>query len=291
MSSRLTQKILVPVDGSVLAKRIVKLVERLAPGGEVKFVQVATDTTVDLALEGKAVLGAAKTSLEALVKKFEAADIRASSALMVGDPAEEILKLAESWKPTLIAMSTHGRSGVERLVRGSVAERVLRDSRAPLLIANPFALNASDRSSRWKRILVPLDGSARSAEILPIVTEIASRSKAEVVLLQSTSAKAGGTAVDARRSHDEVRGALEAVGQELKGITWRVLTTGKAPVTAIKSAIESEKVDLVAMTSHGSGLSRAVFGSVTEAVARDCRCPLLVVRSFEDAGSKARKPR
>ena len=295
MSSALTQKILIPVDGSDLAERIVQLVRRLGKGGgEVKVVRVVPDSKVNEALKGKDVFGAAKGYLELIVHKLREAGVTSSSALMVGDPAEEILKLAESFRPTLVAMSTHGRTGVERWIRGSVAERVLRECRFPLLLANPFALEESKKSKSkgFRRILVPLDGSARAAEVLPLVREIAQSSSAEIVLFEST-AKPGATQTtdDVLRSHAEAREELEAIGNELEGATWRVVTTSRPPATAIASAIKREGIDLVAMTTHGrTGLSRWVFGSVAENVIRECRCPLLLLRSSGLEKGKAVAP-
>jgi nucleotide-binding universal stress UspA family protein len=282
MSRRLTQRILVPVDGSQLAERILPLVERLSrDGAHVKLVRVVTNPSAELALKGKNVFGAAKGYLEFLAGRLRADWLTVSCALMVGDPAEEIRKLAKSWKPTLIAMSTHGRSGVARIVRGSVAERVLRECRFPLLLANPLALEVPSGTSGFRRILVPLDGSKRAAEIIPLASEIAALSKAEVVLFESTAKpSATQTTEDARRSHSEARTELEEIGRQLDGVPWRVLTTSREPANAIVTAIQREEIDLVAMTTHGrSGLSRLVFGSVAENVIRRCPCPLLVLRS------------
>ena len=83
----------------------------------------------------------------------------------------------------LVAMSTHGRSGVGRWLRGSVAERVLRNSPVPILLANPEGIVKPDDSVRFGTILVPLDGSKRSARVMDRVLPFAVDSESEVVLL------------------------------------------------------------------------------------------------------------
>jgi nucleotide-binding universal stress UspA family protein len=69
-------------------------------------------------------------------------------AVRFGDPAEEIVNAAKSERADLIAMSTHGRTGLERLVLGSVAEAVLRRSRVPVLLARPNMQAAADATAR-----------------------------------------------------------------------------------------------------------------------------------------------
>jgi nucleotide-binding universal stress UspA family protein len=60
------------------------------------------------------------------VKKMEDAGLQTEYEQVVGDPAEEIVRYASTYKPRLIVMSTHGRSGFSRFVFGSVTENVLR---------------------------------------------------------------------------------------------------------------------------------------------------------------------
>ena len=72
---------------------------------------------------------AARSSLETLAA--EQGGLR--SELRCGDPAAEILRAIEELKPELVVMGTHGRKGLARLVLGSVAEKVVRSSSAPVL--------------------------------------------------------------------------------------------------------------------------------------------------------------
>ena len=120
-----TQKILVPVDGSRLAERIVPLVERLArKGTEVKVARVVSDSAVNEALIRWRVLTTSKApavAIQAAIKR------------------EEI---------DLVAMTTHGRSGIRRAVFGSIAESAIRQSRCPLLVLPSFSTAREKRASR-----------------------------------------------------------------------------------------------------------------------------------------------
>ena len=60
------------------------------------------------------------------------------SHVVLGDPSEEILKYVEAEKIDLIIMGTHGRKGLERIIFGSVAERVIKMSPVPVMSVNPF---------------------------------------------------------------------------------------------------------------------------------------------------------
>ncbi len=66
------------------------------------------------------------------------ADIR--TAVVAGDPAEEIIRYAQSEKIDMILMGTHGRKGLNKIVFGSVAERVVKSSPVPVFIANPYRI-------------------------------------------------------------------------------------------------------------------------------------------------------
>lgn len=179
-------------------------------------------------------------------------------------------------RASLIALSTHGRSGVARLARGSVAEEVLRNSPVPVLVANPFALKENEELP-IRTILVPLDGSKRSAEILAMAEEVARLHGAELVLLHVTDLS-WCHYPDVARPHElaMARGFLARDLERLNVRARSIVVEGSAPEKIIE-AIASEKADLVALATHGrSGLARWYFGSVAEAVLRRAACPLLV---------------
>ena len=131
-------------------------------------------------------LDAAQAHLSRVRAGLLARGVDARTLLLTGDPAAVILDACQTERPSLVALSTHGRSGPARWIRGSVAERVLRACEVPLLLANPRALAdapASPGELRVERILVPLDGSPGAAAITPSVLELARVFQAEVILL------------------------------------------------------------------------------------------------------------
>src|SRR5262245_36853642 len=139
-SVAMTDKILVPVDGSELSDRILVHVSRLLMRTDAE-VTILRAVPLAAGLEQQTREDApARRQVDELAAQLRANGANARGLVVRGDPAELILATASELRPSLIAMSTHGRSGVSRFVRGSVAERVLRHSSVPVLLANPLAL-------------------------------------------------------------------------------------------------------------------------------------------------------
>jgi nucleotide-binding universal stress UspA family protein len=267
------RKILVPLDGSALASKILDYLEPV--------LELETTSVVVLRVRAPGTSGPLPDDerLAALSAKARIVQIERE-----GDPASEILAAAEAEGASLLALSTHGRTGLARLVRGSVAERVLRNAQVPVLLVNPFTETSSPESPR--RILVPLDGSPASAGCLDLVLELGPVYGAKVLLFHVGNPDYRTTPEGQRLEElraEEFRtevapplvARLEAAGLEVE-VDVRVEF---GPAGQILAAIEREGIDLVALTTHGrTGVSRWVYGSVAEALIRECRVPLLVKR-------------
>ncbi|MBI4564039.1 MAG: universal stress protein [Planctomycetes bacterium] len=129
-----------------------------------------------------------------------------------------------------------------------------------------------DGSERAERILVPLDGSENSLAIAPTVEEWARLFDSEILVLRVAEEDAGAS------PEAEIEGVLERF-RALRLKSRSVIRKGDS-AACILDAAEDECVDLIAMAAHGrSGVSRWVFGSVTERVLRQAGQPLLIVRS------------
>jgi len=277
----MASRVLVPLDGSPLADRIL---DRLAP--------IARDG--DVAIELLAVIPEdaserARAHLQRMQGRLRAQGLTVHYHIRKGDPATEILHLAEMLKPELIAMSSHGRSGPARWFLGSVAERVLRRARHPVLVANPGGLERApaEASRPFRTILVPLDGSKRGADILDLVAQVADAYDAEVVLLHVAPESTMGvpvamppietipTQAEAEALIEPARARLEKAGRRV-----RVAVHFGDPATKILAAAEAYGADLIALATHGhTGVARWAFGSVAEKVLRASPVPLLVKRT------------
>lgn len=291
------KRILVPLDGSPLADRIVDQVRRLLLRRDLEVVLLTVVEPIpDPAARARA-LQDARDHIEGVRDRLIDAGAIATTRVVVGGPAEQIVEHARRLEPELVAMATHGRSGLTRFLRGSVAEKVVRHCPTPVLVANPRALDTMGEHGelRIARILVPLDGSDVSLGVLPLVEDLARLYQSEVLLLRVewTVPIAGApypAEVAALRPVEEVAALLEPTRRRLvdQGIPARTLVGYGPEALEILDAAEREHVDLVAMSTHGrSGLSRWMYGSVAEQVLRHCTRPLLVRRVH--AGSEGER--
>jgi nucleotide-binding universal stress UspA family protein len=145
----------------------------------------------------------------------------------------------------------------------------------------------------FKRILVPLDGSALSERALPAARALARKFESQILLLRVLDIPTPTTPtsqlemtigwVREARQHtfEEARSYLEAIQGELceEGFDTRVLLRDRAPAEDILDVAKAENVDLIVISSHGrGGLARWTFGSVAERVARHSPCPVLLIR-------------
>ena len=132
-------RVLVPLDGSSAAEAILPRVAELARGYRtdvilLRVVLAHTFPGVDPTEAQVHAVDEAQDYLAAVERSLRSRGIRAESAVRYGRPAEEILDHARVHGVDLIAMATHGRSGIQRWVLGSVAEAVLRAAPVPVLL-------------------------------------------------------------------------------------------------------------------------------------------------------------
>jgi nucleotide-binding universal stress UspA family protein len=99
--------------------------------------------------------------------------------------AEDVIIEKTGSDATLTAMATHGRSGFNRLLLGSVAEKVLRSSINPLLLIRASEETKSEGLAVLKSVIVPLDGSELAETVLSPVVQWAHALKLEVILLRA----------------------------------------------------------------------------------------------------------
>jgi len=277
-------KILIPTDGSDLSLAILWTLRPLVIGTKPEITLLRVIVPED-EQPGQETVEAAREALTATQKRLEAWELSTSIRLETeGDPADRILESAEELSVDLVAMSSHGRSGVTRMVRGSVAERVLRRCSAPVLLCTPNS-GGIHEYPLFRRILVPLDGSELADRILPDVEKIALACSSEVTLIrvEGMLREPPSRVFQPKWWSDErVEELLAPLNTQRDALASAGVNVGRQvaygnPADQILRA--AKKADLVAMTTHGrSGTSRWFFGSVAEAVLREADCPLLVRR-------------
>ena len=210
----------------------------------------------------------------------------------------EILAQADRLSADLIVMGTHGRSGFQRLLLGSVTEKVLRTARPPVLTvgAVPDVIAAGDSS--FKRILCAMDFSDCSKAALRYAASLAEPAGADLTALYVIEWTPIGydPLLGPPTDLAGYRMAAETVGRERlhKAVTEsayqnveEMVTSGKPHHEILRIAAERE-CDLIVLGIHGRNpLDRMLFGSTAEPVVRRSTCPVLSVRAESHAASAA----
>lgn len=271
--------ILIPTDGSDHAIRAAEHGRYLAEAFDatvhvisVADVQAAAGVFdaggVDEAFVSRLEEGGA-TAIEATVGEASG-DLR--TAVLRGEPSEEILAYAADHAVDVIAMGTHGRRGLNRYIAGSVTERILRLSDVPVLTVRVIGGEAVD----YDDVLVPTDGSVAAAAAVDHGLAIADAVGARVHALTLTEPGA---------ASDYLADQREAVGE----IATRACDAGIDVVEEVREGradrgllayAEEQDVDLIAMATTGRrGLNRVLLGSTTESVLRRAEAPVLAVNA------------
>jgi nucleotide-binding universal stress UspA family protein len=289
-------KILVPLDGSKFSEGVLPYVRSLAAGLEVPVELLGVIDSVPVAPDAPADDG--REYLQRMAASFSAiADVQC--IVETGNPAARIVDLAAAEPGRLIAMATHGYSGAQRWLLGSVAEKVLHGAANHLLLVRPGEGDPAGEA-HLRTVVVPLDGSGLAEAVLPVVRELALRLKLEVVLVRvlphvysappDALLPVFGMNLPNQR---EIRARERSAATEyLNGKVEHLRAAGLSEVSSLvidgsAGGAAAEIIDLakktsnnlVAMSTHGaSGIGRWLVGNVTERVVRYSSDPVLVIR-------------
>lgn len=222
-----------------------------------------------------------------IVADLRSAGVETASSIAAGLPEEEILATIEAVGADLVAMGTHGRSGLRRHVLGSVTERVLRQADVPVLTVPETEEGASDTT--YDDVLVPTDGSEGANAAAPTAIDLAGAFDATLHALSVVDTAPAASDIRASVFIEEFETVAEAAVTDLEAQATdagldRVQTAvvRGTPHEVIRSYVNSNDVDLVVMGTHGrSGLDRYLLGSVAENVIRTSSVPVLAVRYGE----------
>jgi nucleotide-binding universal stress UspA family protein len=218
------------------------------------------------------------------------------------DVAGTLLQVSESRGANLVVMATRAASGLDRALRGSVADRVVRESLRPVVVAPPGASALRDKPLRLHRALVPVDGSSASLRVVSYLLELPRAAALEIVLLRVVKAEPTGGylmpvamppveldpgAVPRDKvewvhvNAEQAKERLDAVADQLRahGVVTEVRVIERDdPVGTILDAARESHADFIAMTTRGAGgIKRMVLGSVAEQVVRESELPVLLV--------------
>jgi nucleotide-binding universal stress UspA family protein len=286
------QSIVVPVDGSSFAERAVWYASAVARSGEARLTILQVVPSAGPNATNEAVAQQADEIVQAQAYVEELADrlasgVNAEGAVTVGDAASEILEEARDRRADLIVMSTHGRSGIGRWVYGSVADEVMRHAEIPLMLI-PAHARSDWPTHRPPHILVPLDGSDLALGALGCADQLVETLGGELLLVQAVEVHppmygdpSNYVVVDPTPELEGAKARLDRAASVLraKGRRIEVAELLGFAVSAIVDAARERGVDLIAMSTHGSGgLTRLIMGSVATGIVQRADIPVVVLR-------------
>lgn len=277
-------RVLVPLDGSELSlwalRRAGTLLQR--PGVTatlLRVVEAPERMASELAFRMDPRHREAYRHLGVLRDALRARSIMAEAELRFGDRASEILQETVEGRHDVVVMSTHGRTGIPRLLMGSVAQRVVRASPVPVLLLRPrqtpdgsLSPVESQMPAAFSRLLVPLDETEWSLEILSSARLLARMMGAKIHLLTVVPTPAD----------------RETAGLRLKRLAWTIEGEGNVVETCVRvgepvqealAAIRDRGLDAVALMTRGpAGLDPERSGSFFDQFMKRSGVPMLVLR-------------
>ena len=227
-------------------------------------------------------------AVSAVADRAAEAGIEVTTAVLGDDDPvhRTVLAYADEHGVDCVVMGTRGRSGVGRLLVGSVTEQLLRESTLPVVTVHEETIV----DWPFENVLVPVDGSATAHAALSEAIDLAEQTEAAVHLIH---------VVDTGLVTGDVDGglvleALEEAGQRALDIasdrvaqsavtTVESSVVSGSPSTAICTYADERDVDAIVMGTHGrTGVERALLGSVTEGVIRHSELPVFTTKAAEE---------
>ncbi|WP_135304802.1 universal stress protein [Haloarcula amylovorans] len=281
--------ILVPTDGSDCAQAAVGHAADIATryNGRVHALSVADSRTLEDGPQSDEVKKEREAIAERACNDLSESGVPVEQAVRTDIPHKAILRYATEQDIDLVVMGTHGRTGVERYLLGSVTEKVVRLSDVPVLTVK--AENDAEVTYPYTDILVPTDGSEGSEAAIGPAVDIASTYDARLHALSVIDTMAMG--VDVRSVgvldalEESAESAVEIIEEQATQASVSAVETAikhGSPYRGIRSYVEEHDIDLVVMGTHGrSGIERYLLGSVAEKTVRTSPVPVMTVRQPE----------
>ena len=292
--------IVVPLDGSVFGNAALPVAVALARRSDaaLHLVQVRDPFTIAATGPfGAASLDAAEPRRRAELERIAAhlareESLRVTAHFLDGPVVDTLQRYLEGSRHDLVVLMSHGRGGLSRAWLGSVADGLIRHASVPLLLLHQETPSIRDAvEPLFRRVIVPLDGSALAESVLDHVLALGTTDVTEYVILtviaphRELQSREHDTVTFTARSHDEQQrdaalGYLNVVAADLRStgavVTVRVEVHHQTAQGILDAAAEHH-ADLIALSAHGRGsVSRLIHGSVADKVIRGATIAALV---------------
>jgi len=280
--------VLFPTDGSDAAETAldVAIAAADAHGATLHVLYVADTNQPSLAnIQGEVtdvLEGEGREIVEEAAERARNAGVEAVDEVVQGGPSRTICDYVEDRGIDLVVMGTRGSRDIERIILGSVTERVVRNSAAPVLVVPP----ESDRAYPPESVLVGSDASAGSEAAIDEGFDIAAAADATLHVVSVLESNVLGIDVrsaqiaEAREQRDEELLASVRERGDDRGVAVETAIEEGDVVDRLNEYVDEHGIDLVVVGTHGrTGIDKRILGSVTENLMRSASVPVLSVRA------------
>jgi nucleotide-binding universal stress UspA family protein len=308
MEASMLNHILVPLDRSTLAECVLPHIAAIAPVTHARITllhvlqqtQNGGGTPVD-PVEWHLQKQNAEKYLEGIVNRLsEAGILGVESVILEGNPAGSVIDFARSNNVDLIALSTHGHSGLSGWnVSGVVQKILLRSYRSTLLVRAYLPSATGLTKVRYRRLFIGMDCSARSEYVLPLAINLAQFYKAQLILETVIEKPRMINRMPlsqevAELSNQFVEKNKQAASSYFKQLLAQFSTKdlkikthisiGENAIAVLHDMAEESNADLVLLVAHGeSGERRWPYGSVTTSFIAYGNTSLLIMQDLPDS--------
>jgi nucleotide-binding universal stress UspA family protein len=307
--------ILVPLDGSSLAESVLPHVVALAQpfDSQVIVMRVVEQPQGEERSQAVDPLGwqmrkaEAESYLDEVSARLKDLDLNVKKVLAEGRAAKRIVAYTRENDVDLLVMSSHGRSGLSEWNINSVVQKVILRVYMPTLIIRAYQPAPQELTDlEYHRILIPLDGSRRAENLLPLARSITNHHTCRIILahvvarpevprrapLKEQEQALVDRLTELNRKHGKEY--LEDLKSRLTAEVQTRLLVSENPAAALHDLVEEEEVDMVLLSAHGySGEARWPYGSIALNFIAYGTKPLLIVQDLsreeieESAAEKA----
>lgn len=298
------KSVLVPLDGSVLSARALPFARRLAHAAGARVIAVRAHLPTDdlglrleyteLSLDKRSDMEreAAQAEFQSAIDGLRKDGLDVDGHFVEGRAADVIFDTAASTRANLIVMSTRGRSGLGRVLYGSVADEILRRVPVPVLLVSAACTRTWAEDQPLLPVIVPLDGSERAQRAVWPARDLAVSLGSELLLLSVVESIAVypyrhleaigdlGELLEARAGH-----YLDLVAEKLRSDSAVAVSTriARGDAAAEICAVAREVgASAIAMATHGrGGIARLLLGSVATRTLHQSSVPVLIYRPVE----------
>jgi nucleotide-binding universal stress UspA family protein len=298
------QRILLPLDGSVLAECVLPHAAALARAYDSElFLLRVQDSSAAITrprpvdpLDWQIRKAEAETYLQEIAGRLKNLGLNVQYDLLEGRAAESIITYAHNQDSDLILMSSHGQSGLSPWNVSSVVQQVILRAKRSVMIVRAYEPVVEDMASFcYRRILLALDGSQRAESVLPTAESLARANESQIVIAHvvrrpeiirrtpPSQEELDLAAQLTERNREEMSRYLTELQARLDvRVETRILVSDKLTGT-LHTLVEDEDVDLVILSAHGySGESRFPFGGVVISFIDYGITPLLIIQDLSE---------